>query len=572
MERTPRVPLHPELRDEALRLLREGHNIYMVRKLCGTFSESKWPGSPGDNHHRHRLSIHDSCSMYRTISQERGVYQRSSAEDNLDKWLREKNPSPPSPLLTESTLHYQAHILGKTERFELIICTPEMKNAAWTHGHRRQVLMDLTFGFCSTPALLLILMALDKETGRGLPIGFILFSAKTTAKAAHADYNTELLTRLLRLYKERLGRNSEGEEIEFIVGNTDNDPRERTALGTIWLEILLILCLFHTAQAWRNGLTRTLKQVSNECGERDSLRQRLARLIWRLLYDIKDYNEALGLYTSERTFWEGKLRGRIASDQKEAKGALAFLKYFFTYIKTKEFWFAWSPAGASEAAERLGMLMESFARTNNPLESFNGHFKNEYIEPYERSGRLVRIDLWVQLVITDVMPEFFDKIEKARQDTAYKDGLRYLNTAPARIPVHDSYEKQVMGWFDALEAGGVEEDDDAGSEGGVDASDNEIVDFGSESGTGSDPIINDAFDEPMQIDSRPLLLPAADKIVETSVDEERELVIEVTDKKADDHDEVVDTSVVEEMELEIGQDLNIAPVEVSEPTPSTQKI
>jgi len=48
-----------------------------------------------------------------------------------------------------------------------------MQEAAWRYGHKKQVLMDLTFGVCSACALLIILMAIDK-TGSGVPICFML--------------------------------------------------------------------------------------------------------------------------------------------------------------------------------------------------------------------------------------------------------------------------------------------------------------------------------------------------------------------------------------------------------------
>jgi hypothetical protein len=96
----------------------------------------------------------------------------------------------------------------------MIIVTPEMKAAAWQFGHHKQVLMDLTFGFFSAQALLLILMALD-DNGKGIPIAFILFTARDTDKATHADYNTTLLTGLLGIYKAKMGMNDLGESFNF---------------------------------------------------------------------------------------------------------------------------------------------------------------------------------------------------------------------------------------------------------------------------------------------------------------------------------------------------------------------
>ncbi|PBK80706.1 hypothetical protein ARMGADRAFT_1039860 [Armillaria gallica] len=92
-----------------------------------------------------------------------------------------------------------AHTLyddGNKARFELVISTPQQKEATWKYGHQKQVFMDLTFGFSSSRVLLAILLAVD-DNKRGVPLGFLLFSARKDAKAVHADYNGELLTHLL---------------------------------------------------------------------------------------------------------------------------------------------------------------------------------------------------------------------------------------------------------------------------------------------------------------------------------------------------------------------------------------
>ena len=206
MDRNPRVPLSPELRNYALDLLREKTPLPLLRSKTTSWAEKKWPGLPGDSYFRYRLTLHDASSLYRTISRECGIHQRTAAEDNLDKWFRAEKPQPPSSLLSESCLHYQAHEKPKTDRFEIILSTPEMQEAAWKYGHKKQILMDLTFGVCSARALLLILMAIN-DIGTGIPICFIMFTARDTAMATHADYNKVLLNRLLRIFKEKMGRN-----------------------------------------------------------------------------------------------------------------------------------------------------------------------------------------------------------------------------------------------------------------------------------------------------------------------------------------------------------------------------
>ena len=67
-----------------------------------------------------------------------------------------------------------------------------MDAAAWEYGHHSQVMLDGTFGVCTTRLLLFIAMAVD-EQGKGVPIAFFLFSAPTGNRATHAGYNTAIL-------------------------------------------------------------------------------------------------------------------------------------------------------------------------------------------------------------------------------------------------------------------------------------------------------------------------------------------------------------------------------------------
>src|SRR6266576_1522600 len=173
MERNPCLPLHADLREFALSLLRKNVPLSLLRSECSAWAQARWSGLPGDNFARYCLTTHDISSLYRSISHECGIPQRTAAEDNLDKWFRPEKPQPPSSTLTQSCLHYQAHKRGETDRFEIILSTPKMQAAAWKYGHRQQVLMDLTFGVCSARALLVILMAID-DSGSGIPICFML--------------------------------------------------------------------------------------------------------------------------------------------------------------------------------------------------------------------------------------------------------------------------------------------------------------------------------------------------------------------------------------------------------------
>ena len=248
MTRNPVTKLHPELREFAMSLIRNNIPLTQIQLQCRNWACNWWgPNVAGDAHYWYLLNDKGSTSLYCTHYRELGIPQRSGAEENLDLWFRPALPQPPDPLLAEACLHYQPHIEGVTERFEIILSTEKQRAIAWEHSHQKQVIMDLTFGFCAAHTLLLVL---DKS-GQGLPVALIIFTARKEAKATHADYNGQLLTHLLEKWKHAMGKHLvTGEEFSISVANTNNDARERHALQANWPDILLILCMFHTYQAW----------------------------------------------------------------------------------------------------------------------------------------------------------------------------------------------------------------------------------------------------------------------------------------------------------------------------------
>ncbi|KAJ7153245.1 hypothetical protein C8R46DRAFT_830330, partial [Mycena filopes] len=403
MDRNPRIPLHPLVREHALSLLRKNIPLAQLRQQCREFSHARWGVQVGDASHRYVLTDYESTSLYRTIARESGIPQRSTAQDNLHLWFNKDKPQPPDPRLSAACVAYSPYIPGETERFSIILMTPEQKLLAWKFGHRRQVLMDLTFGVCNGRALLAIMMGLDDEN-KGLPLAFMLFTAKKDTKAVHADYNKVLLEGQLRLWKEEMGMNDAGELFEPLVASTDNDPRERHGLRENWASIILLLCLFHIWQAWRNGLNRYLRVIPKG-PQRQQTRSHLARFLMRLLKEITDYDVAVAEYNAQVLHFKTLAKARGGKEQ--SKGGLAFLTYLQAYLKSREFWKSWSLAGVEEAAARMGVPVSEISRTTSPLESFNGRLKGAYFAPYMHSGRLPRIDYWILKMITTVLPEFF---------------------------------------------------------------------------------------------------------------------------------------------------------------------
>ncbi|KAF4581688.1 hypothetical protein EYR40_002700 [Pleurotus pulmonarius] len=91
---------------------------------------------------------------------------------------------------------------------------------------------------------------------------------------------------------------------------------------------------------------------------------------------------------------------------------------------------SWSPAGVNKAAEILGINPQHVARTTNHLESFNGRIKGKYFEPYQRSGRLPRLDAWVLLYVTRVIPDFFTEYAERRNFATYQDYVQHAPSSP----------------------------------------------------------------------------------------------------------------------------------------------
>ncbi|KAF8898646.1 hypothetical protein BD779DRAFT_1795286 [Infundibulicybe gibba] len=424
MWRDPIIPLHPDLRAHALSLLRRRVPISRVQLLCRNWATERWGITPGDARYRYILREHESTSLYRTLRQEDGIPAQSKAVENLDQWFREKNPQPPSPLLAEALMHYQPIGPGVSDRLAIILSNPRQQELAWKHGHNKQILMDGTFGVCSAAILVFFLMVVD-DRNIGVPVATIIFTPKKDAKAAHASYDSKILQELLDAWKQSMGKNSNGEVFRVAIANTDNDTRERHALEQVWPGLHLILCMFHTWQAWRNGLNRFLACVPR--GEaRQEVRSRLGRFLMRLLKDITEHPLAQAAYNEEVLYFQRLGKSSNDTCKKQSQGALAFLGYLRTYLAVEAFWAAWSKAGVLAAAIILGVHPDTIPRTTNHLESFNGRIKRKYFDAYQHSGRLPRLDAWILLLISRVIPDFFSEYDERRRMAVHYAQMRRI--------------------------------------------------------------------------------------------------------------------------------------------------
>ena len=145
-----------------------------------------------------------------------------------------------------------------------------------------------------------------------------------------------------------------------------------------------------------------------------------------LLKEITTYPEAITAYNNQIKHFKqlGRKDDRISKLQ--LKAALSFLHYLDSYLRIQSLWLAWSKGGIIEAAKRLKIPVDDIPHTNNHLESFNGHIKLKYFDMYTHSGRLPHIDLWVLLVVTRVIPDFFRQCADRRAQQAYYVNMRQV--------------------------------------------------------------------------------------------------------------------------------------------------
>jgi hypothetical protein len=101
------IPLHPDVCAYALTLLQDCIPLMQLQHLAKKFAISKWGDEMGTSSFRYRLTTHDSTSLYWTIARTNGIYQQTTAKENLHNWFHSDKPSPPGSLLSDAVLYYE---------------------------------------------------------------------------------------------------------------------------------------------------------------------------------------------------------------------------------------------------------------------------------------------------------------------------------------------------------------------------------------------------------------------------------------------------------------------------------
>lgn len=416
MTRLPPIPLHPSVFSIALQQLAIGAQLTDIQATNrAMFEHCKYEHQPphtdlAKSPYRWLLQKSDSRSLYRQFNRLRGLRISVAPHVNVHQWL---DPSSRAykPEIAEAVFHYSARA-EKGDRFEVCLATPEMRESAWKYGHGSQIILDGTFGVCDRKVLLFIAMGVD-EAGSGVPLAFFLFSAPSGNNNTSAGYNTDILEKLLRRWKDTLDagqdRKQSGPAFAPKVAITDTDLKERNALVRVFPDIWLLICKFHLRQSWRNHRTRVTKGTSKL---HTHVRSRLRELETKLV-DSLDHGEALSAIANERAVVESDIQPQ---DPQLAAGALAHLTYLAEYWMAESLWRSWSAFGRRVAADKLGREVSMILTTTNHLESFNGVLKRKHLRRWQRGNRRLRIDVLLHLLITNILPSVFQARALERQE------------------------------------------------------------------------------------------------------------------------------------------------------------
>lgn len=240
--------------------------------------------SNSTRNHRYVILASDFSRLYRQHNlQSYGIDVNITPENNVNNWL---DPSSRhyKPEVAEAVFKYRPR-LKQEDRFRICIATNEMGEAAWKYCHKRQLVLDGTFGLCSSRLLLWIALGVD-SANNGIPVALFLFSAPTGNRATHAGYDTQILTELLGYWCDWLNMRRPASSDPFCpcAAMTDTDTKERSALITIWPTIILLLCKFHLRQCWTNKQTALLSNLKDTSFWKTHFESQLSVLQKRYVY------------------------------------------------------------------------------------------------------------------------------------------------------------------------------------------------------------------------------------------------------------------------------------------------
>ena len=142
-----------------------------------------------------------------------------------------------------------------------------------------------------------------------------------------------------------------------------------------------------------------------------------------------------------------------------ARGGIKHLDYLVQYWMPLSLWQSWSEFGQITASAVLKIPIEGVIPTTNHLESFNGILKRKHLPAWLHSGRRLRFDSLIYLLVTHILPGIFSYC-RAQQEYADWLVLRFCDHSNGRnlLAVHQNLaqeraiqQKAICWWeFDAV--------------------------------------------------------------------------------------------------------------------------
>ncbi|KAK1234712.1 hypothetical protein PQX77_002079, partial [Marasmius sp. AFHP31] len=421
------VPLHEHVYEVALGQMKNGAHLTAIQELNRTMIErQEYRGmkdaDPSTQNFRYVFRTSDHNTLYRKFSRELGVDVRVPPQFNIDDWL---NPSSPryKKEFADAVFHYSARA-SADERFEVCISTKDMDEQAWKYVHHNQLVLDGTFGICTSRLLLFIALGVDDQK-KGLPVALFLFSAPTGNKASHAGYNTEILRKLLLNWRLHLERSRPSQFFIPHSAITDTDTKERGALLRVWPSILLLLCKFHVRQCWTNhrkalGSGKKDESVPAPVGDsafwKETIRDQIRALEVQLI-STTEHHIAVDLVNRLQLYLTSLLSNPSAKSA--ATSGINHLKYLNANWMSLEMWQSWSERGRIAAAVRIGVNVEGVVPTTNHLESLNGVLKKKHIKAWMHSGHRLRFDFLIHILVMKILPALYSSYNIQKKYTQW---------------------------------------------------------------------------------------------------------------------------------------------------------
>ncbi|RKO83568.1 hypothetical protein BDK51DRAFT_49609 [Blyttiomyces helicus] len=167
-----------------------------------------------------------------------------------------------------------------------------------------------------------------------------------------------------------------GVEFEPMIAMTDTDVKDRKALLDVWPAIILLLCMFHVAQAWKNKLTKMLgSRVSDSvvAGVRSMVVAQVRDMLSSQIFTTAMCGVEFCQYLSQYWLWPGILG-------------------------------SWCRSRRPSTSRMSGIPLQRIPNTNNHLESFNSVFRTHSLAAIQ-TGQRARIDLLVAFEIRSILPD-----------------------------------------------------------------------------------------------------------------------------------------------------------------------